>query len=298
MIIEGVYTALITPFMPNNRNIINYEMFKKLLHLQLDAGVDGILPLGTTGESPTLTQEEKDKIIKTTVDIAKNKAKILVGTGTNCTKQTIENTERAKDLGADAALVIAPYYNKPTQEGIYRHFAAVSEAVDLPIVVYNIKGRTGVNIETSTLAKMSQLHNIIAVKEASGDIVQMGEVARKLSSGSFSVMSGDDGLTLPAMALGVRGVISVVSNLIPKDMVELVKAANNNDFTSARLIHNRLAPIFKAAFIETNPIPIKAAMKLCGLNCGGYRLPLCEMKSENIEKLRQILIELNLLVNY
>ena len=295
MKIEGVYTALITPFNSNNSDIVNYEAYKKQLKFQISNGVSGLLPLGTTGETPTLTREEQDKIIECTVNEAKGKVVIVVGTGSNSTKATIENTKRAKDLGADAALVITPYYNKPTQEGIYRHFATVAEKADLPIIVYNIKGRTGVNIETSTLIRIAEIPQIVGVKEASGDMNQIGDVCKVLASDTFSVMSGDDSLTLPAMALGASGVISVVSNLIPAQLVEMVESVKKSDLPKALKIHRQLLPFFKGVFIETNPVPIKAAMNLCGMSCGQYRLPLCEMKKENLEKLKGILKDLKLL---
>lgn len=295
MKIKGVYTALVTPFTGVNNTSVNYTVLKENIRFQLESGISGLVPLGTTGETPTLTKEEQIKIINCTVSEAKGKAVILVGTGTNSTASTIENTLRAKDLGADAALIVTPYYNKPTQEGLYRHFAAVAEAADLPLVVYNIKGRSCVNIETATMSRLAKIPQVVAVKEASGDIGQIGDVVKELASDKFSVMSGDDGLTLPAMALGAAGVVSVLSNLLPKEVVTLVSAAASNDITAARKIHYHLLPLFKAIFIETNPIPIKAAMNLCGIPCGGHRLPLCEMKQENLEKLISVLQELKII---
>lgn len=294
MKLQGVYTALITPFAAEE---VDCEGLRRNIRLQLQAQVDGILPLGTTGETPTLSRAEQDEIIRIAVEEAKGKAAVLVGTGSNCTRHTIENTLRAKELGADAALIVAPYYNKPTQEGICRHFQAVAAEAELPIVVYNIKGRTGVNIETATMKRLAEIPQIIGVKEASGDIAQMADVLCQIQARSrrFSVISGDDAMTLPLMALGGTGVISVVSNLVPQLIVQLVRTAAAGDFAAARELHFRLLPLFKAAFIETNPIPIKAAMTMCGMAAGGCRLPLCDMQPENRERLRNALCSLGLL---
>ncbi|PIN85622.1 MAG: 4-hydroxy-tetrahydrodipicolinate synthase [Candidatus Diapherotrites archaeon CG11_big_fil_rev_8_21_14_0_20_37_9] len=294
MEIAGTYTALITPFKGGE---VDYDGLKKNIQFQLDNGISGILPLGTTGETPTLTSEEKDKVIQVAVEVAKGKVPIMVGTGNYSTKNTIENTLRAKELGADIALIVTPYYNKPTQEGIYLHFKAVNDAVDIPIMVYNIQGRTGKNIETSTLNKIASLKNVIGVKEASGNVGQMTDVLELVCGGhpDFNVMSGDDGLTLPLMALGGKGVVSVVSNLVPAQVVAMVDAAQKGDFEKARKLHFKLLPIFKGAFIETNPMPIKEAMNLCGMPAGGCRLPLCEMETQNREKLKQVLKEMKLI---
>jgi len=290
---KGVYTALITPF---KNGEVDYEGLRQNIKFQINNGVRGILPLGTTGETPTLTRDEQDQIIKVSVDEARGKVKVMIGTGTNSTKTTIENTQRAQQLGADIALVVTPYYNKPTQEGIFLHFKAVAESVPLPILVYNIAGRTGKNIETATLKRIAQIPNVIGVKEASGNINQMGDVISTIAAQQdFSVMSGDDGLTLPLMSLGGQGVVSVVSNLVPQDVVDMVNAGLQGDFKKAREIHYRLLPLFKGAFIETNPMPIKKAMELQEMPSGGCRLPLCEMQPENIEKLKQILKNMRLL---
>ncbi len=295
MELKGVYTALITPF--TDRQEVDYEGLRQNVAHQINAGVAGILPLGTTGETPTLSREEQDKIITTAVEEAKGKTAVLVGTGSNCTAHAIENSKRAQELGADGVLVVTPYYNKPTQEGIVRHFQAISENLEIPIVVYNIKGRTGVNIETATMKRLSELKNVIGVKEASGDIGQIGDVINIIQSRceTFSVISGDDAMTLPLIALGGTGIISVVSNLIPELIVQLVETALHGDFARARHLHYRLLPLFKAAFIETNPVPIKAAMSMCGMPSGPCRLPLCEMQAVNEEKLRKTLQDLEIL---
>ncbi|NLF24704.1 MAG: 4-hydroxy-tetrahydrodipicolinate synthase [Deltaproteobacteria bacterium] len=292
--IEGVITALVTPFVKGQ---VDYEGLAQNIAFQIAEGVSGILPLGTTGETPTLSEQERAKIIQLAAEQARGKALLMVGTGSNCTARTIHNTKLAKDLGADAALIVTPYYNKPTPEGIFRHYEAISEAVDLPIVVYNIAGRTGVNIETTTMKRLSSLPNIIAVKEASGNINQIGDVIHEVQNkhGNFTVVSGDDAMTLPLMALGGHGVISVVSNLTPRHIVAMVKAAAKGDYARARLMHFELLPLFKGAFIETNPIPIKAAMQMCGMPAGTCRLPLCELQPAHKEQLRKILEELGLL---
>lgn len=292
---RGLYTALVTPF-DKDLNI-NIPSYKNLLQLQLKAGVAGVVPLGTTGESPTITKKERTLLITTTVEELKGKRSIIVGTGSYSTQDSIENTKQAQDLGADAALIVTPYYNKPTSEGIFRHFEAIAKNTKLPIIVYNIQGRTGRNIDTATLRRLAEIPNIVGVKEASGNIDQMVEVIDTITRDrpDFSILSGDDALTLPLIALGGVGVISVVSNLLPQALRTLVDAALAGNGEVARKAHFELLPIFKGAFIETNPIPIKAAMNLCGFDVGGYRLPLCEMTKENHNKLEKILREMKLL---
>ena len=297
MDIHGTYTALVTPFKGENAEEVDYAGFAKNIRFQLENKVEGIVPLGTTGESPTLSHEEKEKIIELAVKEARGKAVVLVGTGSYSTKDTVESTRRAKELGADAALIVTPYYNKPTNEGIYRHFKAVSDAVNIPVIVYNIQGRTGKNIETPTLKKIAALRSIVAVKEASGNVAQMMDVITDVCpvKPEFSVMSGDDALTFPLMALGGRGVISVVSNLIPGEIKKMVDLAAKGDYVKAREMHFRLLPLFKNAFIETNPIPIKEAMGMCGMNAGKCRLPLCELMPESRKKLEETLRQSKLL---
>ncbi|HLD18677.1 MAG TPA: 4-hydroxy-tetrahydrodipicolinate synthase [Candidatus Nanoarchaeia archaeon] len=286
MKLQGTITALVTQFKENGD--VDYDAFRTHVRDQIKNGINGIVPLGTTGEAPTIEHDEKEQIIKISVQEAKGKIPVIVGTGSNSTKKTIEETAMAARLGADAVLIVSPYYNKPTQEGIYRHFEAVTKAVNIPVVVYNIKGRTGVNIETSTMKRLAGLKNIIAVKEASGDINQMGDVINELPK-SFTVLSGDDSMTLPLMALGGKGVISVISNLFPEKTTELTSAALKGDWEKARKIHYELLPFMKIAFIETNPIPIKTAMNLCGWKGGSFRLPMCEMQPQNKEKLAAVL---------
>ncbi|MDP7324074.1 MAG: 4-hydroxy-tetrahydrodipicolinate synthase, partial [Candidatus Woesearchaeota archaeon] len=284
---KGAFTALVTPFTPDGE--VDYKGLESNVQHQIDNGINGLLPLGTTGETPTLTAEEQQKVVEAVLGLAKGKVTVLVGTGSNNTAKTVEMSKKAQEWGADAVLVVTPYYNKPTNRGIYEHFKAVSDAISIPIVVYNIAGRTGKNIDTPTMKKIAALENVQSIKEASGDINQMGDVINELPD--ISVMSGDDGMTLPLMALGGLGVISVVSNLVPDRIVELTDAALAGNFDEAKKIHFELLPLFKVAFIETNPIPIKAAMTMKGLAGGSYRLPMCEMEPENKEKLRQTLEE-------
>lgn len=294
MKLSGTITALVTPFINQG---LDEEGLAYNIGYQIAKGINGILPLGTTGESSTLSPEEQARVISIAVREANGKVPVWVGTGSYCTRQTIEKTKRAKDLGADVALIVTPYYNKPTQEGIYRHFEAVSEHVEIPIVVYNIPGRCGTNIETSTLMRIAGLPNIIGVKEASGNINQAGDVLHSIVEKypHFLLFSGDDALTLPMIALGAVGVVSVVSNLVPDHVIALVNAALQGCFELARDIHYQLLPLYKTAFIETNPIPIKTAMELCGMPSGGCRLPLYQMASENINILRQLLLEMRLM---
>lgn len=278
MQVKGVYTALVTPF--DESGEVNFDMLGELLEKQIAAGVTGVMPMGTTGESPTMFNAEHDAVIRYVVDKAAGRMQVWAGTGSNNTRQAIRTTREAEEAGADGVLVVTPYYNKPSQAGLYRYFREIAEASDLPIIVYNIKGRTAVNVETETLAEIAKIPNVIAVKEASGDVGQMGDVIDSIcrrADDPFWVVSGDDALTLPLMSVGGHGVISVVANLVPDRMVAMVGAAQAGDFETARRIHFELLPLFKASFIETNPVPIKAAMNLCGLNVGGVRSPLAPL---------------------
>jgi len=286
--LEGLHTVLITPF--NDQNQLDQPGFRFLIRRQLENRVDGIVALGTTGETPTLSLEEKQTIINLARSEIPSTIPLGIGTGSYSTAQTIEATCQAKELGADFALIVTPYYNKPTQEGLYRHFKAIAEAVDLPICLYNVQGRTGQNLQTDTLRRLIEIPSIICVKEASGNVAQMSDVielAREVRP-DFTILSGDDALTLPLMALGGHGIFSVVSNLLPAEMKTLVDAAAKGNFESARQMHFHLTPLFKGAFLETNPIPIKAALRLCGLPSGECRLPLCELNDANALKLKQI----------
>lgn len=289
MQLSGVYTAVITPF--TKQGNLDKEGLKKNLRFQISQGINGVVILGTTGESPTLSAKERVEVIEQTVKEVKGKTQLIVGTGHYATSQTIAQTKQAEELGADAALIVTPYYNKPTQEGIYQHFQAICQATSLPICVYNIQGRTGQNIETQTLKKIASSRHIIGVKEASGNLLQINEVLQMKSQSClpFSVLSGDDALTLPLIALGGQGVISVVSNLVPQAICALVKEAQAGNFQKAREWHYHLLPLFKTAFIETNPIPIKAAMQWCGMAAGPCRLPLCELDPASYQILKQVM---------
>ncbi len=289
---KGVYTAIVTPFTADGA--VDYEAFKKLIDVQIENKVAGVVPIGTTGESPTLTEEEKEKLISLCAEKCKGKCQVIAGTGTNSTDKTIKATQKAESLGADAALVVNPYYNKPTQEGLYLHFKAVADAVKIPIVVYNIKGRTAINVETPTLMRLiTDCSNIAAVKEASGDLNQMKEVIAQAPS-EFDVLSGDDGITLDLIKEGGKGVVSVASNFIPAKMVSLVDAALSEKYSEADAMQKELEPFFDGEFMETNPLPIKAALAMKGMIEEHYRLPMCEMSADNREKWKKILEEMSL----
>lgn len=289
---KGVYTAIVTPFKEDES--VDKKALKKLVEFNIKNGVDGIVPCGTTGESPTLSHKEHDRVIELTVKYVNKRAKVIAGTGSNCTKEAVRLTKHAEDAGADACLLVAPYYNKPTQEGIYRHFKAIAESVKFPCIIYNIKGRTGVNIETPTLMRMANdCKNIVGVKEASGDLNQIRDVIAKRAKG-FSVLSGDDNLTLDLIKAGGDGVISVASNIVPDKMAAMVKVALDGNFEGAEKINKWLEPLFKAEFIETNPIPIKAALAMRGMIKEIYRLPMCELSGEHKEELKKVLVEMGI----
>jgi 4-hydroxy-tetrahydrodipicolinate synthase len=292
MSLKTLYTALITPF--TEKDQLDEESLRRHLQFQLAQGIEGIVLLGTTGETPTLSEEEKERIIKIGVEELKGNAHLLIGTGSYSTRRTIEQTAQAKEWGADGALIVAPYYNKPTQEGLFLHYKMISDQVNFPICVYNISGRAGVNIHTETLKRIAPLRNIVGVKEASGQISQMADLIESIlpEHPDFKVLSGDDSLTLPLMALGGHGLISVTSNLLPATVKKLLDLTLNNDFTNARDLHYQLSPLFKALFTETNPIPIKAAMNILGKYVGDCRPPLCSLSPLNREKLEQLLKQL------
>lgn len=298
--LRGAYTALVTPM--HEDESVDYEGFRSLVKRQCEGGIDGILPLGTTAETPTLTEDEEDKLIKIAFEEVKNykektsrKVQIILGAGSNCTRDAVRYCQRAKDFGADAALVVTPYYNKPSNEGIFRHFEECSK-VGIPIVVYNIQGRTGKNIDTPTLSKIADLPNIVAVKEASGNINQMMDVIAKVKSKhpDFSVISGDDGLTLPLLSLGGDGVFSVVSNLTPSKIVELTHSALDGNFEKAKEIHYNLLPFFKAAFVDGNPTSIKYALSFKGIMKSCVRLPLVEVTDSAKKVIENAIAECNL----
>ena len=280
---QGLYVAIVTPF---KNGKIDEESYAKLIEMHAQAGTDGIVPAGTTGESPTLTPEEHEHLIELTVKLVNKRMKVMAGTGSNSTAEAVEYTVAAEKAGADAALVVNPYYNKPTQKGLYEHFKAVAESVKIPVIVYNIMGRTGVNVSTETMAKLSKIPNIKGVKEASGDLSQMTDVVRQCGEG-FDVLSGDDALTLPLLAVGGKGIVSVVGNIIPKEVRAMVEAFNSGDIKKARELNYKMLPLVKAMFIETNPIPVKAAMEMMGLIDGEIRLPMTKLEGENLKKLKE-----------
>ena len=286
--LRGAFTALITPM--NNDESVDYEGFRKLLRFQLESGISGLVPLGTTGETPTLDEAEEDKLIDIVMAEVKGKVPVILGAGSNCTRDAVKYVKRAKQKGADYALVVTPYYSRPSDEGLYRHFAECDK-VGLPIIVYNHGGRTGKNISTALLARIAELPNVVGVKEASGDMSQMMDVIAtvRAKKPDVIVLSGDDALTLPLAAIGGDGVISVLSNVAPKEMTELTMAALAGDFARAQKLHYRLLPAFRASNLESNPIPIKAAMLMKGLPSGALRLPLVSLSKENEPKLRAAL---------
>jgi len=275
MDLKGVFTAIVTPF---DNGKVDYAKLTQLVQLQLEGGVDGIVPVGTTGESPTLTVDEHLKVIETVIKTALGKCKIIAGTGANSTAEAVHLTKMAKRAGADATLQVTPYYNKPTQEGLYRHFSAVADECGLPVVLYNVPGRSGVSIAVSTIERLSANENIVCVKEAGGSAERVSAIKNVCD---ITILSGDDSLTLPMMSLGATGVISVASNLIPGKVKNMVDAYAEGRFEEALEMHNRLYRFFCDIFIETNPIPIKAAMASKGLIKEEYRLPMCPMSSSN-----------------
>lgn len=289
---RGAYTALITPFTKDDH--LDEEGLRLLVQRQIDAKIDGVVILGTTGEAPTLLKEENKRVIEIAREECKNTV-LIVGTGSYSTKKTIENMKEAEAAGADAALIVTPYYNKPTQEGIYQHYKAIAQATSLPIILYNIQGRCSLNLHLDTLKRLLDIPQIVGIKEASGDISQINDViglVRKMRP-DFTVLSGDDALTLPLMALGGDGIISVIGNAFPDEVKSLVEAMNSGNLELAREIHYHLMPIVKMAFIETNPIPIKAIHELLDLPGGKCRLPLCDLNPENASKIRLEMDKLN-----
>ncbi|MDR1574999.1 MAG: 4-hydroxy-tetrahydrodipicolinate synthase [Treponema sp.] len=290
---RGAFTALITPM--NDSGAVDYEGFRELIKFQLAEGIDGIVPLGTTGENPTLDEDEEDRLIEIAVKEAGGKVPVIIGAGSNDTRHMVVYTERAKKMGADAALVVTPYYNKPNDEGLIRHFEAAA-AVGIPVIVYNIASRTGRNIPAPLMEQIAGIPGIAGVKEASGDMNQMGDIIREVASrkAGFSVLSGDDSLTLPLAALGGDGVISVISNLVPAKVKALTGACLAGRLEEARKLHYELLPLTKAAFVETNPIPIKQALTWAGLPGGPTRLPLGKLSPASETVLRKAMTGLGI----
>ncbi len=288
---EGSIVALITPF---KKGEVDYETLGRLIDFHIDNGTDAVLVCGTTGESPVLTFEEHDKVVEFAVKHAAGRIRIIAGTGANATHEAVHLTAHAKEVGADAALLVVPYYNKPTQEGLYKHFSTVAEEVDIPIILYNIPSRTGVEISVDTVYRLaSQYPNIIGSKESTPNMDRISTLIKKLGK-EFTILSGDDSLTLPMMALGAKGVVSVAANIMPAEIKKLVDLLLKGDLRKAQEIHYYLYDLFKVLFLETNPIPVKTACWILGMCEKEFRLPLCEMKQENEEKLREILKRYNL----
>lgn len=289
---QGAYTAMVTPFDQDGK--VDEEGLRANVKFQIEKGIHGLVPVGTTGECATLSYEEHNRVIEVTVDAAGGKVPVLAGTGSNSTWEAIMLTKHAKEVGADGALIVVPYYNKPTQAGLYEHYKKIAEEVDIPQVIYNIPSRTGVNMEPETVARLAEIGNIVGIKEASGNMDQVMRIIDLTRGKDFSVISGEDSLTLSILGLGGEGVISVASNIVPDRIAKLVDTFMAGDLETSRRIHFELMPLFKAMFIETNPGPVKAAMNMMGMAAGGLRLPLVEMRPENKEKLRKVLVELGL----
>lgn len=287
MSIQGLYTALITPF---SHGAVDYGKLKDVVEAQIQGGVDGILPTGTTGESPTLSVDEHLEVIEKVIEYANGRCKIMAGTGANCTEEAIRLTKKAKAMGADSCLQVTPYYNKPTQEGLYRHFSKIADDCGLPVVLYNVPGRTGIPIAADTVARLASNPNIVAVKEAGGSVERVSEI---LNLCDITVMSGDDSLTVPMMSVGAKGVISVASNIYPGELKKMVDFCTAGNFAEGLKLHRKFYNLFKHLFIESNPIPVKAAMAMMGMIEEEYRLPLCPISDKNRAILKATLDALN-----
>jgi len=285
---RGTFTALVTPFRNGD---VDLAAFEKLIEAQIAAGINGIVAVGTTGESPTLTHEEKEELIARAVKVANGRCQVLAGTGSNSTRDAVELTKFAEKAHADGALLVAPYYNKPSQEGLFRHFKAIGDATSLPIMLYNIPGRCSVDVLPETVVRLTEnCRNVVCIKEASGSVERVGELRRRLPDG-FTILSGDDSLTLPFMSVGAVGVVSVASNLFPAEVGTLMRACESGDLKSAATLHRKLLPLFKDLFIEPNPVPVKTALGWRGVMSGEVRLPLCEMSEANQARLRKTVEE-------
>ncbi len=282
---SGSHVAIVTPFINGK---FDEQSYADLIEWQIANGTHGIVPCGTTGESATLSHAEHDRVVAFTVEVVNRRVSVIAGTGSNATDEAITRTKHAKQAGADGALLITPYYNKPTQEGLYQHYKAVAEAVDLPLILYNIEGRTSVNMKPDTIARTAKLSHVVGIKEGSGSLGQVSEIIH-LCGPDFTILAGDDPLTLPMMALGAKGVITVTANVAPADMANMVNAALAGNFAEARTYHFKLAPLFKALFYETNPIPVKEAVAMMNKIDPELRLPLTPLSSENRERLRQVM---------
>jgi 4-hydroxy-tetrahydrodipicolinate synthase len=288
---HGALTAIITPF---RDGALDEAALRELVEWQIQSGIDGLVPCGSTGESATLSHTEHERVIKITIEQTRKRVPVVAGTGSNSTAEAIRLTASAREMGADGALLISPYYNKPTQDGIYKHYKMVAASVDLPIFAYNIPGRTGSNIAPETFARLAEIKNIIGVKEASGSTEQTSDILR-LTNGKFTVLSGDDALTVPLMAIGAKGVIATIGNAMPREIHELAAAGLAGDFERARQLHYKMLPLMRTLFIETNPICIKQALAFMGKCCNELRMPLVPMTAPAAEKLKAAMKELRLI---
>ncbi len=293
MIFKGCATALVTPFREDGKSV-NYDSFKKLIDFQLENGVSALLFLGTTGEPPTLSESEKEEIVKFAVGYVNRRCPVIVGSGGNCTEKVVETSKLYENLGVDALLVVTPYYNKCTQNGLIEHYKSVANSTKLPIIMYNVPARTGLNMLPQTVNELSKIKNIVGIKEASGNIEQLMENVKLSSCEEFSVYTGDDSLILPAMCVGASGVISVTSNVVPKEVSKLCDLCFKNELNSARSLAYKISKLVKLLFCEVNPIPVKTAVSLIGINCGSVRLPLTNLTNENKVKLEEELKNLNI----
>lgn len=286
MVLKGCYVAVVTPF--DGNSAIDEGGFRKNIEYLIERGVAGIVPCGTTGESATLSWEEHNRVVDIALNQVKGRVQVIAGAGSNNTNESINAAKHAQEMGADAILCITPYYNRPTQEGLYQHYKAIAGIVDIPVVVYNVPGRTGVNLLPQTLERLCEFEGIVAVKEASGNILQISEIHRRCGS-RITILSGDDALTLPVLACGGSGVISVVANILPEKMVAMIDAFFAGNLQEALRIHEELLPVSQSMFIETNPIPVKTAMNHLGLSAGSFRLPLVPMSEDNKKQLLSVL---------
>jgi len=287
---EGTFVAIVTPF---KNGAVDYDAYEKLIEKQVKAG-NGIVPCGTTGESATLTYEEHEEVIRFTVEVVKKRVPVIAGTGSNSTKEALELTKGAEKIGADAALLISPYYNKPTQKGIYEHYKYIAENVNIPMILYNVPGRTAKNIEAETTIALSKIKNIVGIKEASGDLVQASKIIKETGK-DFVVLSGEDALTYFILTIGGKGVISVTANVMPEKVNQMVTYALKGDFEKSKQLHFELLELSKVMFIETNPIPIKESLAMMGLIKDELRLPLTNISEDNKEKLKKVLKSYNLI---
>ena len=288
---RGTYTALVTPF---RDGAFDEPAFTRFVDWQIESGITGIVPVGTTGESPTLDFAEHTRVIEIAVQTARGRCKVIGGTGSNSTSEAISLTAEAERVGANAALLVTPYYNKPTQEGLFRHFKAVAESTKLPVILYSVPGRCGVEIAVETAVRLaSECPNIVSIKEAGGNVDRISQLRAALPP-AFTILSGDDSIALPSMAAGAEGVIYVASNIIPREMSRMIQAFSEGRIDESRELHNRFYPLFRALTLETNPVPIKTAVSLAGRISGEFRLPLCEMAPGNAAKLLDTLRNLNL----